>query len=79
MTPRRRGEERELQELLRNVAAIVMLILIALIVVVALAAPFLHATLDSTLILGLFAALMGALPVLLGVQFLLKKEQPKDE
>lgn len=66
-------DEKELQVLLRNVSAVVLLILFSLIVLVALLAPFFKAQLDTTLILGLSAAIMGALPVMLGVQLALRK------
>lgn len=80
MAPRR-DEERELQTLLRNVAGVVLLCLFALIVIVALVTPFLtERSADTTLLLGLAAAIMGTMPVLFGVQIALNRGngKPKD-
>ena len=66
---RRDDEERELQVLLRNVAAVVLLALFVLMVVVILLMPFVtDRSVDTTLLLGLAASVVGAMLTLLGVQ-----------
>jgi hypothetical protein len=66
---RQDDEERELQVLLRNVAALVLLGLFVLMVVVILVTPFVtDRTVDTTLLLGLAASVVGAMLTLLGVQ-----------
>lgn len=68
MAPRR-DEERELQELLRYVAIVVILGLMAALVLVVLATPFLSdRSPDTTLLLGLFGSLVGAMLALFGAQ-----------
>lgn len=77
MAPRP-NEERELQETLRAVAAMVLLFLFALIVI---STVFLPQHAETTLLLGLAASIMGAMPVLLGVQLALtraSKDKDKD-
>ena len=71
MAPRK-SEERELQETLRAIAAMVLLFLFALIVLVTL---FLPQQGETTLLLGLVASIMGAMPVLLGVQIALNRKE----
>lgn len=67
--PRGDDDERELQVLLRNVAAVVLLGLLALIVIVTLVTPFVsERSVDTTLLLGLAASVVGAMLTLLGVQ-----------
>jgi type IV secretory pathway VirB2 component (pilin) len=61
-----RDEDRELQGLLRNLAGIVMLVLLSLIVVVAISTPRDSAP-DTTLLLGLAASITGACATFLGV------------
>lgn len=77
----RRHEDRELQIILRNVSAVVLLFLFAAIVLVSLVAPFISdRAADTTLVLGLAASIIGALPVLLGVQIALsRKPEDKEE
>jgi len=79
MAPRR-DDERELQVLLRNIAAVVLLFTFVFIALAAVLVPVLtdSAELDTTLLLGLSASIMGALPVLLGVQLALSRKD-KDE
>jgi hypothetical protein len=77
---RRDEDELELQILLRNVAAIVLLALISLIVIFALITPLLtDRNPDTTLLLGLVASFIGALPVLLGVQFAINRKKPNGD
>ena len=69
-------EERELQVLLRNAAAIVLLGLFVLMVVVILVTPFLsERSVDTTLLLGLAASVVGAMLTLLGVQVSLDRKR----
>lgn len=66
---RQDDEERELQVLLRNVAAVVLLGLFVVMVVVILVMPFVtDRQVDTTLLLGLTASVVGAMLALLGVQ-----------
>lgn len=66
--------EKELQVLLRNVAAGVVLFFIGLIVLAAIfTRPFTGEAADSTLLLGLGTTLVTALLILLGFQGLLAK------
>lgn len=66
--------ERELQTLLRNVAAVVILALLVLIVVIVMVTPFVtDRAVDTTLLLGLSASLVGAMLTLLGVQVTLNR------
>ena len=75
MSPRK-DEERELQEVLRNVAAVVLLGLLALIVVFAVITPLVtDRSADTTLLLGLTASLTGALLAVLGVQVVLNRNR----
>lgn len=68
------GEERELQELLRNAAAVVFLGLFTVIVVVVLVSEVLQdRDLDTTLLLGLATSAATAALALLGVQALLQR------
>jgi fumarate reductase subunit D len=72
------SEERELQALLRSIGAVVMMALFAIIVVMAVLTPLISdARQDTTLVLGLAASIMGALPVLLGVQLALSRKPDK--
>lgn len=75
MSPRpRNDDEHELQILLRDVAAVVLLGLLAVIVIVAVLTPFLsHHDQDTTLLLGLAASIVGAMLTLLGVQVSLRR------
>jgi hypothetical protein len=66
-------DERELQELLRNAAAVVLLGLFAVIVVVALFSEVLQdRELDTTLLLGLATSTVTAASALLGVQLVMR-------
>lgn len=67
-------EERELQELLRNAAAVVLLGLFAVIVVVVLISEVLQdRDLDTTLLLGLATSAVTAALALFGVQVALQR------
>ena len=57
-------EERQLQDTLKAVVVVVLLVLFTLIVIVTL---FLPSKAETTLLLGLVAAIMGAMVPLLGV------------
>ena len=73
--PRRDDDEKELQTLLRNVAAAVMLALLSLLVIAAVFTPLVtERSADTTLLLGLTASLSGALLALLGVQVVLNRK-----
>lgn len=63
-SPRSPKEERELEDTLRLVAAMVLLALFSLIVFAVL---FLPQRAETTLMLGLFASILGAVLPLLGV------------
>lgn len=68
-------DDRELQLTLRNVAAAVLIALFAFLVIAAVLVPVLtDEDLDTTLVLGLSASILGALPVMLGVQFALNRK-----
>ena len=70
-----RDDERELQELIRNAAAVVLLGLFATIVVVALLSEvFQDRDLDTGLLLGLATSAITAASALLGVQLLMRKD-----
>lgn len=70
----RHDDERELQTLLRNAAGVVILVLLALIVIVVLFTPFFsERAVDTTLLLGLVASLVGAMLTLFGVQISLSR------
>lgn len=70
-----RDDERELQELIRNAAAVVLLGLFATIVVVALLSEvFQDRDLDTALLLGLATSAITASAALLGVQLLMRKD-----
>lgn len=71
----RGDEEREIQELLRNVAAGVLLLLLSVLVITAVFTPLVtDRAADTTLLLGLTASLTGALLALLGVQVVLNRK-----
>lgn len=74
----RPNEERELQELLRNAAGVVFVAAFALIVLVALAMPFItDRQPDTTLLLGLATSALTAAAAMFGVQLVLRGR--KDE
>lgn len=64
--PERDGDEQELELLLRRLSGRVILALISLIVVVAVLSPLFDRALDTALVLGLVASLIGALLTLAG-------------
>jgi hypothetical protein len=66
------GQERDLQLSLRDAAAVVMLVLIALLVLSVVLDPPRSAE-ATTLILGLGASIVGALLMLLGIQVALNR------
>jgi hypothetical protein len=79
MSPR--DEDRELQDLLRLVSAMVMLGLLSLIVVVAVLTPRDSAP-DTTLLLGLATMLVGAIAAFFGVSIAIargKKNEGDDD
>jgi len=72
----RPDDEREIQELVRVAAAVVLLVLFVLIVVVTLVTPYLtERAPDTTLLLGLSSSALGAALALMGVQFALNRKQ----
>lgn len=79
MSPRN-DEERELQELLRASAAVVLIVLFALVVVVTLIGPFLSDRApDTTLLLGLSSSALGAALALMGVQVAISRRKIDDD
>ena len=78
MSDRDDDDAKDIQILLRNITAMVLLVLFSLIVVAALLSPFIHdpqsePDLDTTLLLGLAASISGGIPVLLGVTVALRR------
>lgn len=74
--PQRHDEEREIQELLRNAAAVVLIILFSLIVLVTLLGPFLSDRApDTAALVGLGSSALGAAVALLGVQLALSRRR----
>jgi hypothetical protein len=63
-----RRDDRELQESIKAISAIVCVGLLALIVLAAVSSPLFHVEQDTTLLLGLAAALIGGLLPLVGIQ-----------
>lgn len=73
----RRDDEREIQELLRGGAIIVLLALFTILVLVALAMPFLtDREPNVTLLLGLGGSIITSALALLGVQIALWRRPP---
>jgi VIT1/CCC1 family predicted Fe2+/Mn2+ transporter len=68
--PRDPEAERDLQLLLRNIAAGVLLSLLGVVILMALVVPVVAPAVaqDTTLLLGLSGSLLGALLMLLGLQ-----------
>ena len=71
--PRPPDAETDLQLLLRLAAAVVLLVLFSFLVVAAVIVPIIFdRELDTTLVLGLAASILGAIPVMLGVSIALR-------
>lgn len=71
---REQRESAELQTTLRSVTAVVLLILFAVLVVASILVPLLtDDELDTTLVLGLSASILGAMAAFLGVTLALRR------
>lgn len=78
MSPRR--TESELQFLLRLAIAVVLIALFAFVVITAILVPvFTERDLDTTLVLGLGASILGAIPVMLGVTIALSRKEDEED
>ena len=74
-----RGED-ELSILLRLAIAVVLITLFAFLVVASILVPVItERDVDTTLVLGLGASILGAIPVMLGVTIALTRKDEEEE
>ena len=66
-------EGRELQTTLRNAAAVGLFVLLAIITLAAVFAPYFDRAPDTTLVLGLTGSILGAILMLLGIQTVINR------
>jgi hypothetical protein len=71
----RNSEDRELQTTLRNAAAVGLFVLLAVIILAAVFAPYFDRAPDTTLILGLTGSILGAILMLLGIQTVINRRE----
>jgi hypothetical protein len=65
--------DNDLEQTLRNAAAVGLFLLLAFTIVTSIVAPYFDRSPDTTLILGLVGSILGAMLMLLGIQTVINR------